>query len=115
MESRDFFDKLYQMWARTTYAKDRYWDFQPDAAELHQINAVGEEGDSIPVAWGLYEGDADWITALHGCFPDLHRALNEALDEADRLDFERDKQEIRIAELEIEVADLKDDLAGLVG
>lgn len=107
MDTQEFLDKLYQMWAQTTYAKDRYWDYQPDA-ELHQINAVGEDGNRIPVAWGLYDRDADWITAMHGCFPDLYRLINEALDEAARLDHERDARECRIAELELELKEVKD-------
>lgn len=110
MEVHDFFDKLYQMWSKTTYAKDRYWDYQDDdkSLGLFKIGAVGEDGERAEVAWGLYEADADFITALHGCFPDLYRALNNALDEADRADFSRDSRECRIAELETELAELRD-------
>jgi len=113
METHDFFDKLYQMWSKTTYAKDRFWDYQEEASGLHTIGAVGEDGERLPVAWGLYGPDADWITAMHGCFPDLYRCLNMALDEADRADLDRDSRECRIAELEIEVAELKSVIDGL--
>lgn len=105
METPEFLDHLYQLWTKTTHASDRFWDFQPEGGGLHAINAVGEDGGSLPVAWGVYEADADWITALHGCFPDLYRVTNEALDEAARLDLERDSRECRIAELEAELRD----------
>lgn len=114
METHEFMDKLYQLWAATTYAKDRYWDYQPtDDADLQQINAVGENGESIPIAWGLFEPDADFITAMHGCFPDVYRVVNESLDEADRADHDRDSRECRIAELELEVAQLRKVVDGL--
>ena len=34
--------------------------------------------------------DAYFLRALHGCFADLVRRLNTALDEADRLDYPKD-------------------------
>ena len=109
METQEFLDKLYQMWVNTTYAASRFWDYQEDVKQgLYTIGAVGEDAERIDVAWGLFEPDADWITALHGAFPDLYRIVNEALDEADRLDLERDSRECRIAELETELKELKD-------
>jgi hypothetical protein len=58
--------------------------------------------------------DADFITAIHGCFPDLIRTVLAALDEADRADFDKDSRECRIAELEAELAELRADLEGLI-
>lgn len=109
MDDREFFDHLFQMWTKTTHASDRYWDYEEDSKTmgLRTIRAVGENGEHLPVAWGLYEKDADWITAVHGCFGDLVRRLNSALDEADRADYERDSRECRIGELELEVDRLK--------
>lgn len=113
METQEFLDKLYQMWAKTTHASDRYWDFQAESdGQLFEVRAVGEDGDFMPVAWGVYEDDADFITAMHGCFPDLYRVLGEALDEAARLDHERDAQECRLAELELEVKELTKQING---
>jgi len=103
MESHDFFDKLYQMWTRTTHAQDRYWDYQETADGDLDISAVGEGGEKLFVGYTASEPDADFITAMHGCFPDLYRCLNVALDEADRADLDRDSRECRIAELEMEV------------
>jgi len=51
--------------------------------------------------------DADFLRAPHGCFADLVRRLNTALDEADRLDHAKDELLVRIAEPEME-ADEKD-------
>lgn len=77
------------------------------------IFAVCEHGSRKKVAAGMGEWDADFLTAVHGCVPDLVRRLHAALDEADRADYERDSRECRIAELEAEVADLKKVVDGL--
>lgn len=105
MEDREFFDLLFQMWAKTTGAEDRYWqpvEYQ-DQTGRNRIFAVGRDDQKTLVASEMPETDADWITAVHGCFPDLIRRLNSALDEADRADYERDSRECRIAELEMEL------------
>jgi hypothetical protein len=114
MEDREFLDLLYQMWCKTTYAKERYWDFEGSDAKLYTIRAVGENGETIEIAERLYECDADFITAIHGCLPDLVRLLNIALDEAESADLNKDIRECRIAELECELAELKEDLGGLI-
>lgn len=104
MDDRDFFDHLYQLWSKTTGAQDMYW--MPVQDELHNdsdIFAVGEDEQKKLVASFLSDEDADFITAIHGCLPDLVRRLNAALDEADRADHERDSRECRIAELEMEL------------
>lgn len=114
MEDREFFDELYQMWSRTTGASDRYW--MPQEYEDHSgrwsIYAVGQDNPESTetnrklVASSVSDKDADFITAVHGCLPDLVRRLGSAIDESDRLDEERDEQEVRIAQLEIETEDL---------
>jgi hypothetical protein len=116
MDEREFFDKLYQMWANTTGAQDRYWDYhqKEDKHYFFNINAVGEDGDGKFVASFLLDEDADFVTAIHGCFPDLIRTVLAALDEADRADFDKDARECRIAELEAELAELRADLEGLI-
>jgi len=111
MEDRDFFDHLYQLWSKTTGAKDRYW--MPDADtdfDLYRIWAVGENDSRKPVASFLADEDADFITAVHGCLPDLIRRLHTALDEADRLDYDKDSRECRIAELELENQEIREQL-----
>lgn len=108
MEDREFFDHLYQLWSKTTGAQDMYWmpeeDGQAFGKPLFRLMAVGQEDESRKhLASFLRDEDADFITAIHGCFPDLVRRLNSALDEADRADYDRDSRECRIAELESEL------------
>lgn len=107
MDDRDFFDHLYQMWTKTTGAEKMFWDYKEHPGAGCFIEAVQEDGVGWPVANGLEDADADWITAVHGCFADLWRRLHSALDEADTADYGRDARECRIAELEIELADLR--------
>ena len=115
MEDREFFDKLYQLWVKTTHAEDRYWDYQSNlGCDTFVLNAVGQDGEKTFVGAVYTDADADFITAVHGCFGDLVRRLNAALDEADRADFDRDSRECRIAELEMELGYLKSDLEGLI-
>lgn len=115
MDDRDFFDEIYQQWSKTTGAEDRFWmpEEHFDKSGRFNVYAVGQDESRKLVASGLSERDADWITALHGCFADLHRRLHSALDEADRADYERDSRECRIAELEAEVDHYKEIVANL--
>lgn len=109
MEDRDFFDHLYSLWAKTTGAEDCYWMPADDPNEhvRWQVFAVPQEGDHKWIGSFHKDEDADFITAVHGCLPDLVKRLHMAVDEADRLDFDRDSQECRIAELEQEILELK--------
>ena len=107
MDNREFFDKLYQMWSKTSWAKDRYWDYGYEPGKDYTVKAVSEDGYRSLVGTFVNEDDADWITALHGCFPDVFRLVNDSLDEADRADLDHDSRECRIAELELEVEELR--------
>ncbi|WP_198586482.1 hypothetical protein [Mycobacteroides abscessus] len=106
MDIREFLDELYQLWAKTTGAENQYWmpanNGDPDDTDYWFIKSVGEEGEenAYVVADILNNRDVDFITAIHGALPDLVRRTHEALDEADRLDEQRDEQEVRIARLE---------------
>lgn len=113
MEDREFFDHLYKLWSLTSFYNNRFWDYQDNSFGMFEIGAVSEDGDREEIGWCEDESDADFITAVHGCFPDLVRRLHDALDEADRADYERDSRECRIGELESEVADLKKIIEGL--
>lgn len=79
--------------------------FEPhfDNSGRYNIYAMGQDESRKLVASGLNEADADFITAIHGCFADLWRRLHSALDEADACDYERDTRECRIMELECEL------------
>lgn len=106
MDDRQFFDEIYQLWSKTTGAEDRFWmpEEHFDRSGRFNVYAVGQDETRKLVASGLSDNDADWLTALHGCFADLHRRLHSALDEADRADFDHDSRECRIMELETELA-----------
>lgn len=112
MDIREFIDELYQLWAKTTGAENQYWmpanNGDPDDTDYWFIKSVGEEGEenAYVVADILNNRDVDFITAIHGALPDLVRRTHEALDEADRLDEQRDEQEIRIAGLEETIDEL---------
>ena len=114
----EFFDELYQLWSMTTGAGDRYWmpeEFD-DRSGRFKMYAIADELLDLPrklVATGLNERDAEFITGLHGAVPDLIRALHEAVAEAERADYDRDSRECRIAELELEVAELKQVISNL--
>lgn len=115
MEDREFFDYLFQLWSKTTGAEDRYWmpEKHFDHSGRWNVFAVSEGETRKLVASGLSERDSDWLTAVHGCLPDLWRRLHAALDEADRADFDRDARECRIAELEAEVSELRSVIDGV--
>jgi len=111
MEDREFFDHLYQLWSKTTGASDRYWmPVDLGGKNVFHIQAVAQDESVKRIASNLKDEDADFITAVHGCIPDLIRRLYAALDEADRLDYDRDSRECRIAELEIENQEIREQL-----
>lgn len=102
MDDRDFVDHLFQVWAKTPGAENTYW--MPELYEdggWWDLYAVGQDESRKRVASHLSEEAADFISAIHGCLPDLVRRLHMALDEADRADYDRDSRECRIAELEL--------------
>lgn len=115
MEDREFLDHIYQMWTKTTGASKCYWDYRALADGVCHIEAVEEDGWGHPVANHLEDADADWITAVHGCFPDLIRRITDALDEADRLDREMDAFQSRLAEAELRVMELEAELREVKG
>lgn len=110
MDIREFLDELYSLWAKTTGAENMYWmpeeDVEPHSSGPYIILAVGEDDLKHDIAFDVRESDANFITAIHGALPDLVRRTHEALDEADRLDEQRDEQEIRIAGLEEKIDEL---------
>jgi len=105
MDDKEFFDKLFQLFTKTTDAETSYWmpEAQPDGSGRYYLWAVDKEQNRKRVGEGLKESDADWITALHGCFPDMIRHLMAALDEADRLDLEKDSLVNELAEIALEL------------
>jgi hypothetical protein len=112
MENLEFYDMLYQGWSKTTGAENRFWMPDKDADHIgrgaYDIYAVDEQQHKKLVASFLSDEDAAFITAVHGCLPDLIRTLRDAADENDRLDTEKDELIGRVAELELEVDKLNE-------
>jgi len=125
MDDREFFDILLQTWAQTFGAENMYWKVEPVETgpfdQYWEVYAVDAKQEEYLIGTFLGEADADFTAGVHGCLPDLVRRLHAAVDEADRLDLELDvtvgrlaAAELRVMELEQEVADLKDDLEGVI-
>lgn len=106
MDEREFLDTLFQLYTRTSGGDAAYW--RPESREDgFALFAVDANDNRTLIAKGLCEADADWIAGIHGCLPDLVRRMHSALDEADTADRGRDERECRIAELEMELAEIK--------
>lgn len=112
MNDRDFIDLLYQQWAKTTGAEDTYWmpEKDEDVEGVWHLWSVAQDHMKTWVGDINAEADADFITAIHGCMPDLVRRLHDALDEADRLDTARDEREQEIGRLTLENMELKQEI-----
>lgn len=112
MDDREFFDKLYQSWAKTSGAENTFW--MPDENEsfppLFELVATDSGDTRIPIADFLREEDADFIASVHGALPEIVRRVHDAIDESDRLDAEKDDLHLRIAELEMEIDRLTKEL-----
>ena len=123
-EDRQFFDELYQLWSKTTGAKDTYW--MPEQVEVSDEDArynslFGETRyvDIISVSEGdkrkwigsfVSDEDADFIAGLHGAIPDLIRRLHEAIDEAVRKDEANDIAQGQLAEALLENQALREQI-----
>lgn len=114
MDEREFLDEIYALWAKTTWAENAYWmpEEVVNVQGKFKIYAVTRDPETLEedrklVATYLSDEDADFITALHGSFPDIYRRALEAYDEADRLDVERDEAVGRIFDLESEIQQLR--------
>jgi len=108
MDEREMVDVLYGLWSKATAGE---WALCEDG-NLMSTDSTGWENY---VAFTVSEDDAAFMSAVHSAMPELVKRYHAALDEAEGKDYAQDSLMCRIAELEIEVADLKDDLAGLVG
>jgi hypothetical protein len=104
MDDRSYFDVLYQGWARTTGAEDTYW--MPEDYEDHsgrvRVYAVAQDDSRRLIASDMSIADSAFTIAMHGSLPDLFRRINDAVDEADRLDLALDEHIGRVGRLEEE-------------
>lgn len=115
MNDEEFFDLIYSQWAKTTGAEDTYWmsEKDEDVEGVWHLWSVAQDQMKTWVGDINAEVDADFITAIHGCMPDLVRRLHDALDEADRLDTARDEREQQIGRLAVENMELREECARL--
>lgn len=115
MDDREFLDQIYQLWSKTTGAGERYW--MPvkysDRTDRHKMYACRPDGQQVLVGSDMPEPDAEFVAGVHGALPELISLMHRILDESDRVDLDRDSRECRIAELELEVASLREVVDGL--
>lgn len=112
MDVETFLDELYQGFTKTTGAENRFWIVESEldvAGEVpgFAVYAVDQEEHKSWVGWFLSEQDADFVATLHGAIPDLVRVTRTAIDDGERASLDRDQQEGRIADLELEILGLK--------
>lgn len=109
-DPRDLFDELYQIWTNTTGSEFSYWmpELYNDSTKRYKIYSVDQSGNKILVASELNEENAEFIASVHAVVAEMVRELHSALDEADRADYDKDERECRIAELEIELEEMKE-------
>ena len=98
MTDREFFNALLEVWRGTTRAESSYWETKK-FGDQWCVYSVGRDDSRVLVGTAMTEQDADFIVAVHGALPDMVRRLHSAVDEADRLDAERDEREQLIADL----------------
>ena len=116
-DNAEFFDILYQQWAKTTGAEKTYW--MPEESREQSIcetdsglwdfniySVEHESQDKVLVATGLTEADAEFICGLHGAIPDLIRQLIDSSDEAERTDELRDEANGLLADALLENQEL---------
>ncbi|MGW1739975.1 hypothetical protein ACWCPQ_14315 [Nocardia sp. NPDC001965] len=106
MDDREFLDGLYLAWTKTTAAEHGGWSVEK-IGDSFTVMARDPSGSVVLADLIQEEKDAEFIAGMHTILPDLVRRLNDALDEADRLDTEKDELHARIFELELEVGVLE--------
>jgi hypothetical protein len=114
--TREFLDILHQHWARTSGAEKCFWMPEEGAvvADVEwDLYAVDENQEKKHLGLFWNEADADFITAVHGALPDLIRRLHIAIDEADRLDEEKDGVMREYADLALENQGLRSQIVEL--
>jgi hypothetical protein len=110
MDERLIIDHLHQLWSKTTHAGKGEWFINKDEHILVDIESVDDTDWEQTIAFGSYEYDADFITAVHAAMPALSRLFHAAWDEADRLSRDMDIFQGRLASAEMRVDELKMEL-----
>ncbi|AWN02377.1 hypothetical protein SEA_CONCEPTII_45 [Mycobacterium phage ConceptII] len=110
MEFQEFCDRIYQVFSQTTGAEDRFWVVERDNTGVSEVFAVGQDESRWLIGGFLHEQDADFIASIHGALADMVRRSMEAVDDAARLELERDNLMGRVFDLELEIQGLKSEL-----
>jgi hypothetical protein len=111
VETREFLELLLRMWGDTYGAETGFWGYDTQEGGGYRVfHGDPETEEETNIGHFLYDSDANFVTAIHGALPDLIRVTLAAFDEADRADYDRDSRECLIAELELELQQLKGEL-----
>ena len=113
MEDDEFYDLLYQLWARTTGAGDSYWRYDDESDCERVVITSVSLADETEIAGYVRMSDAEFITAVHGCIGDLIRKLRDLEDENSRLDELVDRGVADRIDLIKEIQQLEDDLGSI--
>ncbi|AOQ27784.1 hypothetical protein SEA_PACERPAUL_44 [Mycobacterium phage PacerPaul] len=113
VEFQEFCDRIYQVFSQTTGAEDRFWVVEDNSAEgvgVWDLVAVDQEDRREYLGRFSNEADADFTASIHGAIADMVRRSMEAIDDAARLELERDNLMGRVFDLELEIQGLKSEL-----
>ena len=110
MTDEEFFAHLLNLWEYTTGAENTYWDFRSDGDEGWDVHSTGQDGSTTFVGYFDQEVDADFVTAIHGCLPDLVRRLEDAIDKANMYELAHDACQRELYESELENCRLREQL-----
>lgn len=117
MDTREFVDELYKVWAQTTEAEGGLWLTQPNESiggwevvcqPLAETTRKTAPDGMIPVSDFVREEDSRFIAAIHSAIPELVRLVHETLDENERLDLERDQTASELFQASREIERLQD-------
>jgi len=106
----EFFAHLLDLWGSTTGAENTYWDFRSDGYGGWDVHSTSQDGSTTFVGYFDKEVDADFVTAIHGCLPDLVRRLENAIDKANMYELAHDTCQRELYESELEIDRLREQL-----
>ncbi|WP_378733620.1 hypothetical protein [Nocardia brasiliensis] len=108
MDDDEFLDRLYQAWAKTTDAGQAAWAASEDEGlGVWEVWSVEGQDQKSPIVSFANQADAEFIAVVHSGLPALIRRFREALDEAERLDIEKDALTGQLADTELALENSK--------
>ncbi|GAB4584454.1 hypothetical protein [Nocardia sp. IFM 10818] len=114
MDDQEFFDELYQLWAQCSgtgfwFAKENDL-IGGHCVMLDDVTPAEAPRPGLEVASFARQEDATFIATIYTALPDILRRAMAALDEAERLDIERDQVVSELREVTAENERLQADL-----